>query len=692
MNEWWSPLRGFGLLVLAWVAAAVVMAACSSQHPPGLTGVTSTQPTGSACAEPAEGCPCVESGESAPCGTVTVRSGDYVACSMGQMTCSAGAWGTCVGLQITTKYAPVGAGLHPQDLGTSQSCGDDNPCDPYCNQYVDTPGAGVDAGVGLEATDAGLQVVSVVDGGICPTSVSGTVMDPGMNVGLSGITVYQPQSAPLPIADPTGGATPPPCDTCASLLPPIYAAVTTDENGNFTLPILLPNPLGPVTIVAQAGRWRRIATFTPVVCGNTALTNDQIRMPANQGEGDIPLMALVMADREALECWLLKIGISSSEIQNYVPGGTNRIQLYWTNGESTAAGTPPPGSTLWGAGGTLNNYSALILPCDNQDVVPTAEEEAAMIEYANAGGRIFMDHLTGAEWLKGGAAPWNSTAIATWQGNVTPASPAKGMVLNSTPAQEAFYKWASVWDDTPYGAGWVESLNPRSDALVAGADTTEYIRGESTNDWAGDPTGNYSLSFGFLTPAGTTATCGRVIYNGMHVSQSRATGAYPYTTASQFPASCSLAAALSPEELALEYQFFQLTACTGAPTPTTPLVPETFTRDFEAECAPSTRVQWRFFEWQATIPAGTSIAFTAQTAATEAALSGQPSVGAGTASFTTTTWSSDANDITWHLANDVTPGLLSQEWLRITMAFDPTPAVSPVLLDWRQMYDCAPTE
>jgi hypothetical protein len=195
-----------------------------------------------------------------------------------------------------------------------------------------------------------------------------------------------------------------------------------------------------------------------------------------------------------------------------------------------------------------------------------------------------------------------------------------------------------------------------------------------------------------LTPAGVTPACGKVIYNGMHVSQSRATGAYPYTTANQFPASCSLAAALSPEELALEYQFFQLTACTGAPTPTTPLVAETFTRDFEAECAPSTHVQWRFFEWQATIPAGTSIAFTAQTAATEAALSGQPSVGAGTASFTTTTWSSDANDITWHLANDVTPGLLSQEWLRITMAFDPTPAVSPVLLDWRQMYDCAPTE
>jgi hypothetical protein len=489
MNEWWSPLRGLGLLVLAWVVAAAVMAACSSQHPPGLTGVSSTQPTGSACTQPAEGCPCVESGQSAACGTVTVRSGDYVACSMGQMTCSAGAWGTCVGLQITTKYAPVGAGLHPQDLGTSQSCGDDNPCDPYCNEYFDTPGAGVDAGVGFESTEAGLQVVPVVDSGVCPTSVSGTVMDPGMNVGLSGVTVYQPVVAPAPLVDPSGAI--PPCDTCASLLPAVYGSVTTDANGTFALPVVLPNPLGPVTIVAQAGRWRRIATVTPSACGNTALTNDQIRMPANQTEGDIPKMALVMGDREALECWLLKVGISSSEIQNYAPGATNRIQLYWTSGESTTSGVPPASSTLWSGAETVNSYSAIILPCDSQDVSPSALDTIVMFNYANAGGHLFLDHLTGAEWLEGGWPPWNSGAISTWQGNVTPASPAKGMVLDNTPSQQAFYNWASIWDNTPYGAGWVESLNPRSDALVAGGDTTEYIRGESTNDWTGDPAGNY---------------------------------------------------------------------------------------------------------------------------------------------------------------------------------------------------------
>jgi hypothetical protein len=686
--------RGLGLIVVAWALLAAVVAACNnSTAAPGLLSGLSSGPSASisACAVPTQGCPCAHDGQAAACGTVLVRSGNYVACSMGEMTCSGGSWGSCLGQQVTTKYVPVAGGLHAETLGVSQGCGADNPCDPYCNEYVDTPAGGLDAGAAFLATDAGLQLAPTF-GGACPTSVSGTVMDPGQNVGLSGITVYQPEAAPAPIVDPVGGASLPPCDTCASLLPPVNSAVTTDANGNFTLPVTLPVPAGPIYVVAQAGRWRRIATITPTPCGDTPLTNDQIRMPATQSEGDIPKMALVIGDREALECWLLKIGISSSEIANYAAGATNRIQLYWTSGESTTAGTPPASGTLWGAGGTINDYSAVILPCDSQDVIPTAADEAAMLNYANAGGRIFMDHLTGAEWLKGGAAPWNSAAISTWQGNVTPTNPAKGEVLDTTPSQQAFYNWVSIWDNTPYGVGWVESINPRSDALVQGGDTTEYIRGESNNDWTGDPTGNYALSFDFLTPAGAGSTCGRVIYNGMHVSQSRATGPYPYTTASTFPTSCSLGTTLSPEELALEYQFFQLTACAGAPVPTIPLMPATFTRDFEAACPPSTRVQWRFFEWQATIPAETNIVFTARTAPTEAALTGAESVSAGTATMTTTTWTSDPEDISWHLANDVTPGLLSQDWLRINMTFNPTPTTSPVLLDWRQMYDCPPTE
>jgi len=67
-------------------------------------------------------------------------------------------------------------------------------------------------------------------------------------------------------------------------------------------------------------------------------------------------------------------------------------------------------------------------------------------------------------------------------------------------------------------------------------------------------------------------------------------------------------------------------------------------------------------------------------------------VNAGVASMTTATWTSDANTIAWHLANDVAPPQQSQEYLQINMAFNPTGTVSPSLADWRQMYDCPPTE
>jgi hypothetical protein len=693
-----SASRIVAVLGLTQLLGAAIWACSSSKNPPVPGNAYGTGPEGGipACAEPAIGCSCPQEGATTPCGTVTTRSGDYVACSMGKRTCTGGIWGICEGQQMTTRHAPPkrkGNGFHVLGLqAEGGACKSDDPCDPYCDEYIDTPG-GVDGGAGFETVDGGLQLAPTSDGGACPTTVSGTVMDPGLNVGLSGITVYQPTAAPAALVDPVGGATLPPCDTCASLLPAYSAAVTTDAHGNFTLPVTLPVPAGPITVVAQAGRWRRITTLTPMACANTAIANDQIRMPRDHTEGDIPKMALVLGDREALECWMVKIGISSSEIANYSGAATNRIQLYRTSGESTTSGAPPASSTLWGAGGTLNDYSALILPCDSQDVNPSAADKAAVFAYANAGGRIFMDHLTGAEWLMGGPAPWNSAAVSTWQGNTTPSNPAKGKVLNTTPSQQAFSNWVSVWDNAPYGVGWVESINPRSDALVQGADTTEYIRGESGNNWGGDPGGNYSLSFDFLTPVGGGPTCGRVIYNGMHVSQSRATGTYPYTTGSQFPSSCSLGAALSPEELALEYQFFQLTACAGAPPPPPPpLMAQTFSRDFQATCPPSTHVQWEFFEWQATIPVGTNITFTAQTAMTEAALGGMPMAGAGVAPTTTTTWTSDPNTVAWHLDNDLMPGEISQNWLRINMTFNPTATTSPVLEEWRQMYDCPPTE
>jgi hypothetical protein len=94
------------------------------------------------------------------CGEVIRRSGDYIACSVGTQVCTDGAWAACIGDSIVAAQAAPGTGTRPMMLQGAPSACVSNPCDPYCQNYVDTP-VGVDAGA-LSLTDAGLTLVPTV--------------------------------------------------------------------------------------------------------------------------------------------------------------------------------------------------------------------------------------------------------------------------------------------------------------------------------------------------------------------------------------------------------------------------------------------------------------------------------------------------------------------------------------------------
>ena len=118
-----------------------------------------------------------------------------------------------------------------------------------------------------------------------------------------------------------------------------------------------------------------------------------------------------------------------------------------------------------------------------------------------------------------------------------------------------------------------------------------------------------------------------------------------------------------------------------------------FTRDFTATCGAGQQPKWSLFEWQATIPAGTSIAFDAQTsdAGTAAAyptgFGGAPSVSVGTAVATTAGWTSNGTTIAAALG-------VSRAVLRITFTLKPNAAntATPTLTNWRVSYDCVAAE
>lgn len=134
-------------------------------------------------------------------------------------------------------------------------------------------------------------------------------------------------------------------------------------------------------------------------------------------------------------------------------------------------------------------------------------------------------------------------------------------------------------------------------------------------------------------------------------------------------------------------------ACFAPPIPI--YETQVFQREYIADCPQDAQVEWRFFEWQATIPDGTSIQFFVQTKEdpdddylpdNEALVS--------TADETTTpadTWYRGPETVHEVLEDE---GLTSRTYLLVTMVFNPddTGTLSPTLNKWQQIYDCMPAE
>ena len=558
----------------------------------------------------------------------------------------------------------------------------------------------------------------------CVTQVTGKVYDPSgvgspnsNNLALAGIDVLEPAGASTPFVD---GVT---CDSCTSVIGPYVTRAVTDATGSFTINNVAPGPNVP--IVVQSGRWRRRINIPVTACVNNVVANGTLRFPRDRTEGDIPLLALTSGTWESLECLFARMGVSTSEITSPAAATPGRIRVYKDNGVTVSPAVAA--STLWATQASLDAYSAVLLACGASGGAISGVTTTTANYFAintSKGGRLFADHRPG-EFLFANAA----TAPAVFRGTSTWNNPAggsslfKSIAVTGSPPQQLFNDWLNnVGAMIDYGAPYVKLVQGDYQIITPTAgQTTIWLRGRTDNMWTGgtpptnsDMVSSYSFEMGNVAGAPTVnADCGvanghgRVLLNGMHVSGTRATGCGGGACSGTFPGTCDLVGALTPEEKAMEYQIFQLTACqpggSAPPPPPPPLPVVTLTRDYRAVCAPGTCSKWGYFSWQSVIPPGTSIDFTAQTAANAAGVPGAfgPAVPAGSATATTAGWTWDACDVDGHLQNlaptppaciGVNPPQKSLDWLRITMKFTPTATVSPVLTNWRQMYDCVPCE
>jgi hypothetical protein len=186
---------------------------------------------------------------------------------------------------------------------------------------------------------------------------------------------------------------------------------------------------------------------------------------------------------------------------------------------------------------------------------------------------------------------------------------------------------------------------------------------------------------------------------------------------STFPSECAQGY-LTPQEAALEFEFFDLSACVspnnqpppGPPMPVTTYGPLTFTLDFQSSCPLGTTVRWRELDWQAAIPATASIVFAGQTAPAgpdggAPSYSGVPSVTIATATSTTpnltTGWNAALMDTLGAAGtsgsgafNTATPPVASQADLRLTVTLNPTTdkSAAPTLIQWQVKSDCVASE
>jgi hypothetical protein len=121
---------------------------------------------------------------------------------------------------------------------------------------------------------------------------------------------------------------------------------------------------------------------------------------------------------------------------------------------------------------------------------------------------------------------------------------------------------------------------------------------------------------------------------------------------------------------------------------------QTFEREYVAKCAAGFKVAWRFFEWQATIPDGTSIDLSVQSKPQDDAIY-EPTFGADLGSISETTAADE-----WVHGEDTVDEVLasadvgSRSYLKVSMTFNPDAdgTTSPLLSAWRQNYDCVPAE
>jgi hypothetical protein len=431
-------------------------------------------------------------------------------------------------------------------------------------------GPGADAASPTACTAGGGLHCYVPTG--CTTTLSGTVYDPAGANPLPNVVVFIPN-------DPAGSLPPikqgtNTCNTCDVSIGDYVTATTSAADGTFTLtgiPVTTHVPL-----VVQIGKWRREVFLSQTKgCTDNKIPGSSLtRLPAKRSEGDIPQMALVTGGADNLGCFLTGIGLSPTEYGAPHSGG--RLDIYKGQGNRGAPGLSSGGTAgdctsdnpncVWNSKANFEAYDIVLLACEGDTFDPdepnntptnkTTSSKTALHDWLDEGGKVFATHFH-YTWFRHGPADFQS--VATWIGNSGGQDSANYDIDTSFPKGMLFSKWLGI----------VGALTGSQIALTQVAESVSAVNAKTTQRWiynaASDPqmmmTGDTKY-LSFLTPIGgapvvqdggemTEQYCGKAVFSDLHAG-GRPNG--------DIPMSCS-GPPLTPQLKALEFLFFDLSAC-----------------------------------------------------------------------------------------------------------------------------------
>jgi len=710
------PRKTLALLSSGCLLAAVLAACSSNSAPPNATGVVGFIPE--RCRVANAGCECSSEGAAVQCGEKVESEKGGLVCKTGTRTCRGGVWGACdtgpatasKGLTFASN-GPLGLspqGVSPKGLGGAGACSD--PCNPSCTSYQDSA-TGLDAGAGFSVQEGGVTLAATAT---CNTIIKGQIYDPGDNLPLPNVYAFLQEGALAAL--PEGVAQ----DSCSTILTGGSGGGVPDNrvqsalDGSFTLQIPNGYPSGTnFNIVIQTGRWRKVVPLT----ANCATQNlGHVRLPKNKAEGNIPQMAIVMAEADTLECFIAKVGVDVSEFTR--PSDSGRVHVYQgcleNCGPVLSSAAPHNGpapdkrTSLLATQAEIDKHAMLVLPCEggrrngNVSQYPNDAEVQRVKTFADNGGRIFATHLSDLylyhegdgggtiQDLYGGTATYKTGADNMFNNSGTGVGSVEATVNTVPPRAQTFYDWLVAVGGLN-GNGRVQFVEGRRRSLAALPPLGQtWLPNYNSTPFTFY---NYVHHVTFDTPVGSPNPEGRVVYLSSHV----APVAYRRQNTGTFPGECNLTNALTPSEKALEYMLFDVSACVGAPPPApAPLyTAATFTRDFIATCPVGTRVRWRQFEADVETPSDSRIQFRAQTADSVAAVGASTSYNVHLAQGLTPDTPVGGVMLDSDQGGAMTPPTKSsRNVLRISADFVPATGglLSPAMYTWTQKYDCEASE